>query len=208
MVTIDDSYKVPSVVMSTASTPINVSAPLELEWPTQKATSEYCIYMYFAEVVKLKANHSRSFNITLNGEHWYGPDTPKYLRTGMVHSTSILEINQTYDFLLSKIENSTLPPIINALEIYSTIDLTQLGTDIQDGMFSSTRQSSALHFFFFFLTYLDAYENVIVDAVTNIKSTYALQRNWEGDPCLPRAYSWAGLSCSYDTIKTPRVTSL
>ena len=146
--------------MSTASTPINVSAPLELEWHTEKATSEYCIYMYFAEVVKLKANHSRSFNITLNGEHWYGPDTPKYLRTGMVHSTSILEINQTYDFLLSKIENSTLPPIINALEIYSTIDLTQLGTDIQDGMFSSTRQSSALYFslslfffFFFFFFY-------------------------------------------------------
>ena len=135
--------------MSTASTPINVSAPLELEWHTEKATSEYCIYMYFAEVVKLKANHSRSFNITLNGKHWYGPATPKYLRTGMVHTRSILEINQTYDFLFSKIENSTLPPIINALEIYSTIDLTQLGTAIQDGMFSSTRQSSALHFFFF-----------------------------------------------------------
>nr|POE80749.1 putative lrr receptor-like serine/threonine-protein kinase [Quercus suber] len=178
-VTTDDSYKVPSVVMSTASTPINVSAPLELEWPAKKATSEYHIYMYFAEVVKLKANHSRSFNITLNGKHWYGPATPKYLRTGMLYTTYVLEINRTYDFLFTKIENSTLPPIINALEIYSTIDLTQLGTDTQD-----------------------------VDAVTNIKSTYALQRNWEGDPCLPRAYLWAGLNCSYDTTKTPRVTSL
>ena len=49
---------------------------------------------------------------------------------------------------------------------------------------------------------------LIVDAVTNIKSTYALQRNWEGDPCLPRAYSWAGLNCSYDSIKPSRVTSL
>ena len=135
--------------MSTASTPINVSAPLELEWDTEKATSEYYIYMYFAEVEKLKANQSRSFNITLNGKDWFEPFTPEYLRTSMVYTPSILEITQTYDFLFSKIENSTLPPIINALEIYSTIDLTQLGTDKQDGMFSSTRQSSALHFFFF-----------------------------------------------------------
>ena len=38
-------------------------------------------------------------------------------------------------------------------------------------------------------TYLDAYENVIVDAITNIMSTYELKRNWEGDPCLPQAYT-------------------
>ena len=132
--------------MSTASTPKNVSAPLELSWYTENATSEYYIYMHFSEVVKLKANQSRSLNITINGKHWYGPFTPKYLHTITVYTRSILEIAQKYNILISKIENSTLPPIINALEIYSTIDLTQLGTDIQDGMFSSTRQSSALYF--------------------------------------------------------------
>ena len=40
---------------------------------------------------------------------------------------------------------------------------------------------------------MDAYENVIVDAITKIKLAYGIQRNWEGDPCLPQAYSWAGL---------------
>ncbi|XP_050289737.1 LRR receptor-like serine/threonine-protein kinase IOS1 [Quercus robur] len=39
-------------------------------------------------------------------------------------------------------------------------------------------------------------------------STYELKRNWEGDPCLPQAYSWIGLHCSYDSIDPPRITSL
>ena len=124
--------------MSTASTPINVSAPLELSWYTENATSEYHIYMHFSEVVKLKANQSRSFNITINGKHWYGPFTPEYLHTITVYSPSFVGIAQKYDILISKIENSTLPPIINAFEIYSVIDLSQSGTYKQDGMFSST----------------------------------------------------------------------
>ena len=124
--------------MSTASTPKNVSAPLELSWYTENATSEYYIYMHFSEVVKLKANQSRSFNITINGKHCFGPFTPKYLHTITVYTRSILEIAPKYDFLISKIENSTLPPIINAIEIYSGIDLSQSGTYKQDGMFSST----------------------------------------------------------------------
>ena len=89
--------------MSTASTPINVSAPLKLSWYTGNATSEYYIYMYFSEVVKLKANQSRSLNITVNGKHAYGPFTPKYFETFRVYSKSILEIAPKYDILISKI---------------------------------------------------------------------------------------------------------
>ena len=63
--------------MSTASTPINVSAPLELNWNSQNATSsQYYVYMHFAEVVNLKANQSRSFNVTVNGKFFYGPTYP------------------------------------------------------------------------------------------------------------------------------------
>lgn len=135
--------------MSTASTPINVSAPLELSWYTENATSEYRIYMYFSEVVKLKANQSRSLNITINGKHAYGPFTPIYLHTFTVYTPSILGTAQKYDILISKIENSTLPPIINAFEIYSVIDLSQSGTDKQDGKFSSTHVHLVPYFLFF-----------------------------------------------------------
>ena len=49
--------------MSTAATPINDSASLKFHWEPEDATSKYYIYMHFAEVVKLKANQSRSFNV-------------------------------------------------------------------------------------------------------------------------------------------------
>ncbi|KAK7823487.1 putative lrr receptor-like serine/threonine-protein kinase [Quercus suber] len=127
-------------------------------WDSESATSEYYIYMHFAEVEQLKPNQSRSINITLNGNYWWSISSPLYLYTTTVCSQSALEIAQTYNFKLFKTEGSTLPPIINAIEIYSL--------------------------------------------------TYELKRNWEGDPCLPQAYSWAGLHCSYDSINPPRITSL
>ena len=146
-------YQPPSIVMSTASTPINVSAPLELNWNSQNATSsQYYVYMHFAQVVNLKANQSRSFNVTVNGKFFYGPIVPQYLYTFTVYSTSILAIAQNYDLLISKTKSSTLPPILNALEIYSIRDLSKPGTNQQDGMFSSTHAChlvpySILYFF-------------------------------------------------------------
>ncbi|EXB49819.1 putative LRR receptor-like serine/threonine-protein kinase [Morus notabilis] len=48
-----------------------------------------------------------------------------------------------------------------------------------------------------------------VDAIAKVKSTYGLKRNWQGDPCLPKEYSWEGLQCSYDgDDKPPRIISL
>nr|XP_023920490.1 probable LRR receptor-like serine/threonine-protein kinase At1g05700 [Quercus suber] len=172
-------YQPASIVMGTAVTPINVTAPSDMYWDSESATSEYYIYMHFAEVEQLKPNQSRSINITLNGNYWWSISSPLYLYTTTVCSQSALEIAQTYNFKLFKTEGSTLPPIINAIEIYSVRNLSQPGTNKQD-----------------------------VDAITNIKLTYELKRNWEGDPCLPQAYSWAGFHCSYDSINPPRITSL
>lgn len=45
----------------------------------------------------------------------------------------------------------------------------------------------------------------------SIKSTFGMKRNWQGDPCLPKEYSWEGIDCRYATdnhLKAPRVISL
>ncbi|KAM4100028.1 hypothetical protein ACB094_05G037600 [Castanea mollissima] len=173
-------YRPPSVVMSTAATPINDGAPLEFHLEPEDVTAKHYIYMHFAEVVKLKANQSRSFNVILNGKHLYGPYVPKYLWTDTLYNKDAL--NSTggqYFFSLVKTENSTLPPIINAIEAYSVKNLLQSETDQED-----------------------------VGAITKIKSTYGVKRNWQGDPCAPQAYSWEGLNCSYDGYNAPRVISL
>jgi hypothetical protein len=122
--------------MSTAATPINEGASMELSWDSEDAaTAEYYIYMHFAEIVKLQANQSRSFNITLNGNYWYGPLVPDYLSTISLYSPKALSGHAKYDFSIFKTENSTLSPIINAVEIYSVKYFLQSETDQGDGTF-------------------------------------------------------------------------
>ena len=40
---------------------------------------------------------------------------------------------------------------------------------------------------------------IIVDGIINVKSMYGIKRNWQGDPCIPVAYLWDGLNCSYES---------
>ncbi|GMY34476.1 putative lrr receptor-like serine/threonine-protein kinase, partial [Fagus crenata] len=118
--------------MSSAAIPEKDSSPLAFNWDAENVTSEYYIYMHFAEVVDLKANQSRSFNITINGNHFYGPIVPDYLSSNTLYSTSALMIAQTYKVSIFKTESSTLPPILNAVEIYSVRDFPYSETDQQD----------------------------------------------------------------------------
>uniref|UniRef100_A0A2N9FCN1 Malectin-like domain-containing protein n=1 Tax=Fagus sylvatica TaxID=28930 RepID=A0A2N9FCN1_FAGSY len=142
-----NEYQPPSIVMSTAATPRNDSSPLVITWEAENATSEYYIYMHFAEVEKLNANQSRSFNITINGNHFFGPVLPPYLSTYTVYSQSALMMAKKYEVSIFKTESSTLPPILNAVEIYSVKNLLQSETDQQDGMLFN----ACMHAYVFYL---------------------------------------------------------
>ncbi|XP_061356610.1 probable LRR receptor-like serine/threonine-protein kinase At1g05700 [Gastrolobium bilobum] len=174
-----NEYKPPAVVMSTAITPDNASAPLNFSWDPNNVNDQYYIYMHFNEVEKLAANETRAFNITMNGKLFYGPMVPAYRSTNTIFSRSALTRATRYQFSLFQTETSTLPPIINALEIYTVKDFSQSETEQDD-----------------------------VDAITNIKNSYGVARNWQGDPCSPVGYLWEGLNCSFDGDNPPRITSL
>ncbi|XP_050874077.1 probable LRR receptor-like serine/threonine-protein kinase At1g05700 [Lathyrus oleraceus] len=175
-----DSFEPPSIVMSTAVTPFNASAPIQLFWDSDDVNDQYYFYMYFNEVEKLAENETREFNIMMNGELMYGPEIPPYRSVDPIISTSALTGAKRYTFSLEKTENSTLPPILNAMEFYKLIDFS----------LSETQQDD-------------------VDAITNIKKTYGVTRNWEGDPCGPVKYMWEGLNCTMnDGLDPPRITSL
>lgn len=45
-----------------------------------------------------------------------------------------------------------------------------------------------------------------MEAITNIKSTYGVKKDWQGDPCVPMGYPWSGLNCSNEA--EPRIISL
>ncbi|KAK0597365.1 hypothetical protein LWI29_024556 [Acer saccharum] len=172
-------YKPPSIVMKSAGTPKNASKPLNVRMETGDDTSlRFYVYLHFAEIQELQANESRECNISLNGKHWYGPFSPKYLSTTTVYSPSTLT-GGNYSISIYKTENATHPPILNALEIFTVKEFLQAQTDPKD-----------------------------VDAITNIKSMYGVKRNWQGDPCAPQAFVWDGLNCRDDSSNPPRIISL
>uniref|UniRef100_A0A0A8YSR4 Protein kinase domain-containing protein n=1 Tax=Arundo donax TaxID=35708 RepID=A0A0A8YSR4_ARUDO len=41
-----------------------------------------------------------------------------------------------------------------------------------------------------------------------IKAKYKVQRNWMGDPCVPKTLAWDGLTCSYAVSSPPRITGV
>ncbi|ESW22549.1 hypothetical protein PHAVU_005G162300 [Phaseolus vulgaris] len=175
---VDNDFKPGATIMSTAVTPANGSAPLVISWEPQDETDEFYVYMHFTELQVLTGNQTRQFNITMNGKLWYENCSPQYMSVSTIYSPpggSGKEIK----FSLERTENSTLPPIINAIEIYKVKQFHQ----------SDTFQGD-------------------VDAITSIKSVYAVTRDWEGDPCAPAAYLWDGLNCSYQGIESPRITTL
>ncbi|KAF7843443.1 putative LRR receptor-like serine/threonine-protein kinase [Senna tora] len=166
----------PSIVMSTAETPENTSNNIEFHFQqNSENASTYYAYMYFAEVQELQENQTREFNIFVNGELLTSA-SPFYLQ-----STYYLAVvmDSSMDILINETDKSTLPPLINAIEIYMTKDLSQSQTDQTDA-----------------------------DAIMNIKSTYGIKRNWQGDPCNPQDYLWDGLNCSYNGSGSQRIISL
>ncbi|KAK2983852.1 hypothetical protein RJ640_008528 [Escallonia rubra] len=183
-----DNQLPPSIVMKTAITPIDATG-LSISWDPYNSTVQYYFYFYFAEVEVLQPNQRREFNIYLNGLLFYGPYSPDYLTAFGAVSDSPLSASQCGDsdsgnysceILIKQTERSTLPPFINALEIYTVKKFLDTETDEND-----------------------------VGAIMSIKSVYGVTRNWQGDPCAPKAYAWDGLNCSYNGYSSPpRIISL
>ncbi|XLQ98792.1 probable LRR receptor-like serine/threonine-protein kinase At1g05700 [Arachis ipaensis] len=178
---IQHDFKPPAVVMETAATPRNVTASLDFNWEIDDETEhQYYFYLHFTELQKLGTNQTRSFNTTINDVPW---DAALQLRYHEVHTRNTLTgpwlLTKRGHISLIRTQSSTLPPIINALEIYFAKDFSELETQRND-----------------------------VEAVTNIKRAYRMNsRNWEGDPCAPIAYKWQGVECSsFDGFL--RITSL
>ncbi|XP_020266813.1 putative leucine-rich repeat receptor-like protein kinase At2g19210 [Asparagus officinalis] len=153
--------------LSTASPPATKSGSL----------SRSHLFLHFAELRHL-GPHKRSFSIFINGELWFGPFSPRYLVGDHVYSVKPGEMAR-YDVTLEQDRNATVAPILNAVEVYSVLEASELATDGGD-----------------------------VDAIMAIKMHYNVKRNWIGDPCAPRAFAWDGLVCSYNMSSSPRIVVL
>ncbi|CAN6341323.1 unnamed protein product [Urochloa humidicola] len=180
----NDMFEAPSKVMQTAVTPRNASQNIEFSWDPEPQpkdpTPGYIGIMHFTEVQLLPPGAVRQFYINLNGKPWYPKAfTPDYLSTDATYNSNPYRGLARYNVSINATANSTLPPIINAVEVFSVIPTTNVATDSQDE-----------------------------SAITAIKAKYHVKKNWMGDPCVPKTLAWEGLTCSYAISTPPRITGV
>ncbi|CAH8386444.1 unnamed protein product [Eruca vesicaria subsp. sativa] len=175
-------YNLPKAVRQNAAMPTNASAPLTIEWTPENPNDQFYVYLHFAEIQDLQANETREFDVFLDGNTFADLVTPKKFEITTIesHYPRTCE-GEKCSLQLTRTQRSTLPPLLNAYEIYRVIQFMQPET----------------------------IETEVV-ALKNVQDTYKLIRiNWQGDPCVPQHLMWDGLACSNTTIsRPPRVTSL
>ncbi|KAM0833651.1 hypothetical protein ACQ4PT_064131 [Festuca glaucescens] len=178
-----DAFSVPSVIMQKASTldrnysfiSIDVAAG-----PNQDAKSLQLLPIFhFAEING--NNPNRRFDIYSTGELLFSDFSPSRFQVDSMHQNGRFLYNPSASFLLNKTRSSTLPPLINAFELYSLVRMDNLTTDSND-----------------------------VTCMKEVKKHYNLARiDWNGDPCSPREYSWEGLTCDYSkSNQNPRIVAV
>ncbi|KAM3411930.1 hypothetical protein ACQJBY_003540 [Aegilops geniculata] len=177
-----DDFEVPTAVMQTAVTPLNASMKLDITWDPVPQPHDlspgYFIIMHFSELQLPPSNALRQFDININGVRLSDDIRLFYLGVGVIYNEKPYR-DGNYNISINATANSTLPPILNALELFSIMSTTNFGTDSRD-----------------------------VSAITTIKAKYHVQRNWMGDPCSPKIMAWEKLMCSYDIGIPPRIRSV
>lgn len=132
-----NGYDPPQGAMASAATYINDNGTWNIPWSLKDSTTRFHIYLHFAEIQTLLVNETREFNVFLNGEDFSGPYSPKKLRieTMITQPESTLRCKEGNCLLqLVKTRKSTLPPLINAIEIFTVVEFPQSETNQDEGV--------------------------------------------------------------------------
>ncbi|XP_047316981.1 probable LRR receptor-like serine/threonine-protein kinase At4g29180 [Impatiens glandulifera] len=173
-------YKVPIRVMRDAVEPVNSSDILRFYWDQGFSGTNFYVYMHFCEVEAMNSTELREFDILLNEIPWVESVTPSYLKTTTISKDNPVSGGNGGELWMTiqKTSRSTLPPILNAMEIYLEKEIQQSPTNPDD-----------------------------IDAMVSISLAYGVKRNWQGDPCVPLNMTWGGLNCTSNS-NSPQIISL
>ncbi|KAK7314709.1 hypothetical protein VNO77_33236 [Canavalia gladiata] len=125
------------------------------------------ITTYFSEVME-SAIGKRSIQIFIDNKPFSSPIIPPFESVKEVYITNMTASANT-SFILQASDSSTLPPILNALEVYTLSDTLTAGTDSRD-----------------------------VEGLLQLQLAFEVLVEWSGDPCLPYPYNWDWIQCTTD----------
>jgi hypothetical protein len=92
--------------------------------------------LYIAELQILSRNAVRQFSVIADYIISTPEDMPEYLVTNVFANREPHECSSRYNITMTATANSTLPPILNALEYFSVISTANVATFIDDGMYT------------------------------------------------------------------------
>ncbi|KAF2915787.1 hypothetical protein DAI22_09g066200 [Oryza sativa Japonica Group] len=176
-ITQDSIYTVLLTIIQTAVEAVGNNTMLNITWQDQTPRGRGLkFFMYFAD---FQNSQLRQFNVSFNDVEPY-QYSPPYLTTGVLYNSGwSTATDGNYNINLVPTAASKLPPMINALEIYTLISHDNPTTFPVD-----------------------------FETIMAIKLEYGIKKNWMGDPCFPEKFAWEGVKCSNSSSNTARIISL
>uniref|UniRef100_J3MWR8 Malectin-like domain-containing protein n=1 Tax=Oryza brachyantha TaxID=4533 RepID=J3MWR8_ORYBR len=171
-----DLFVVPSAVLQTAFVPAGNDTKLVYPMPDEVLLRDHFIILHFAD---FQNRSSREFTVYVDSGAQIGPFSAPYQKGFSVTTNWSSNTEGGGNFTLAATARSTLPPILNAYEVYRRISHDNPTTFSED-----------------------------FDAIMAIKYEYGIRKNWMGDPCFPPEFLWSGVECSNPRDKTMRIISL
>lgn len=98
-----------------------------------KPTPVY-IATYFSEVLLLNPTQKRSFQLCIDDKPISDPIIPPFASASEAYVTNRIA-SASNSFSLRATSDSTLPPVVNAMEIYTVSNPLTNGTNVKDGEF-------------------------------------------------------------------------
>jgi len=131
-------FELPQAVARFAATPINASDPLRIYEHADSPSDKLIIYLHFAELQDLQTNDTREFDIVLNKNIIFSAYSPKKLQIETIFNRSPTKCDgvdgdSDCGMELVRTGKSTLPPLLNAYEVYKVIEFPYSETYPADG---------------------------------------------------------------------------
>ncbi|XP_076934533.1 putative leucine-rich repeat receptor-like protein kinase At2g19210 [Bidens hawaiensis] len=162
----------PQEILKNAVATENTTRIITLGLGTFEYPIRYLAYInwYFSEVKEVNSSEIRSFRIYKDNIPFSLPFVPRFGKV-LEYFISNLSITTDTNFSLESVGDATLPPLLNAFELFLISDALNDGTNSTD-----------------------------VEGLTSLQNVFTVLQEWGGDPCLPAPYSWEWITCNTDSI--------
>lgn len=130
----DKNFATPSLVMQTAATTSSTNQSIDYSWKSANESTNFFIILHMSEIQDIPSTSLREIDIFVDGFRLFNDsDVLKKLESFWVYYSDTGYNN--YNVSVKATSRSTLPPLLNALEIYVKTPTTGIPTNNVDGMF-------------------------------------------------------------------------